>query len=136
MNEYTLTRTGQAPLHFTGEILADEDSRLTAGRENNRWHEMRVYRTKGGNYVVEVIYRTQWQGEEDYFWALEAAAASSVEMRLREILCEINDPVKGFPLGQQYEEKQARLLHDLQQRFEVLTSDVLGSSEEFREELE
>jgi hypothetical protein len=122
-------------VHFTGEILADESSRLTSGQENNRWHEARVYRTKGGQYVVEVVYCTQWQGENYYHWVLEAGAPSSVEMRLREIGCEICNPVKGYPPSDHYADKQARLIHDIQQRFEVLVSEVLGSSEDFREEL-
>ena len=135
MSSFTLTRTGQAPLKFDGEIVAEASSHLSTGQEANRWHEVRVYRIDPLKHVVEVIYRTCWQGEQDYHWVLEAAAPSSVEMRLREIGCEIAKPVKGYPAGGHYAEKQARMLGDLQQRFEHLISEVL-SGDEFAETLE
>ena len=132
---HKLTRTGLAPVAFEGEVIAQASSRYVRGQDHNRWHEVAVYRTAGGNYVVSVAYRTQWQGEDDYHWALEAGAPASVEMRLREIGAEINQPIQGYPPGAQYQERQARMLHDVQQRFESLVSEVLGG-DEFAEKLD
>jgi len=131
MSQFQLRPSGQAPIRFNGELLVEQSSQHAGGREHNRWHEVRLYRTEGGTYVVDVVYWTQWEGEQNYHWALEAAEASSVEMRLREIGAELNRPVKGYPAGAAYEQRQARLLDDLQQRFEVLISDVLAADDAF-----
>ncbi|MCL4499576.1 MAG: hypothetical protein M1335_04960, partial [Chloroflexi bacterium] len=52
-------------LSFTGELLASADSRWDAGREQNRWTEIEVYRTDSELYVVAIQGRTLWQGEHD-----------------------------------------------------------------------
>lgn len=65
MDEYTITRDGQRDLKFTGEKLAEVNNKWVAGRENNRWHELTLYRTAGGKYVLQEVYRTMWQGELD-----------------------------------------------------------------------
>lgn len=62
---YTLRRTGQAPLRFQGELLAEADGEYESGRDFNRWHELTVYRTRGGKYVLRIAYRSAHQGELD-----------------------------------------------------------------------
>lgn len=130
---YTLTRTGRAPLAFDGETLADASSKWTNGRENNRWHEVAVYRTVGGRYVVAVTYQTQWQGEQDYHWVVEASEPSEVSATLAEFGDQITEPVKGYPVGSAYAERQARLMSDLRQRYDSLVSEVLGADKAFCE---
>ena len=127
----TLDRTGQAPLRFEGELLAESDGRIAAGRDHNRWHAIRIFRTAGGAYVVAVGYRTQWRGELDHDWVEAREAPADLADALR-----YYDPeghVLGYPPGEQYAEKQAWLRADLRTRYEHQVSAILGSHPEFAE---
>ena len=129
----TLQRTGNSPLTFTGELLASANGERQAGKEQNRWHEVAVYRTGGGRYVVSVHYRTRWQGELDHGQAEVAETAAEAAAVLRDY-----DPcgrVQGYPAGDHYAEKQSRLMADLRARYDTLVSEVL-SGEEFAERVE
>jgi hypothetical protein len=63
MQDYTLRREGDEPLRFDGELVAESSGFHFKGREQNRWHEVRVYRTDLGDYVAEIVYGTQWEQE-------------------------------------------------------------------------
>jgi EXLDI family protein len=109
MKSYSFTRTGASPLVFHGELLAEADSRQTAGRENNRWHRLAVYRTAAGTYVVSAAYHTQWQGEQERHWAAPASDGRSVETILLEIGAESQSLPIGYPAGDGYADRQARM---------------------------
>jgi hypothetical protein len=119
-----LTRTGYAPLAFDGEIIAEGSTKTVEGFGQNRWYECRVYRATTGEYVIEIVYSTQWQGEQDYHCAEARANASNIEMVLREFQCD--HYVQGYPPGDHYADKQGRLVQYLQQRYESLVSKILG----------
>lgn len=65
--QYTLARTGGAPVSFVGTPVAQAVSapeRGPKGRE--RWHTVTIYRTRTGkSWIVQVQYRTTWQHERD-----------------------------------------------------------------------
>lgn len=128
----TLPRSGRAPLRFAGEEIAVSDGERQAACNQNRWHELAVYRTDAGGYVVRVAYRTRWQGELDRDAAFVCAAAGDVVAALRAY--DPTGPVRGFPPGSTYAERQERLLADLRARYEEQVSEVLAS-EEFTEVL-
>ena len=123
MTEHRIQRDGKAPLVFAGEAIASGDSR---GRESqaNRWHELTVYRTEGGQWVTEIHYRTQWQGELNRHTAEVLESPEAVRQAL-----ECYDPradVVGFPPIAVYTEKQGRLLADVERRFRALVGDMLS----------
>ena len=123
MKKFTLPRTGDRALSFTGERLATADTRTREGFGQSRWHELALYRTEGGRYVVALGYRTQWQGELPVDWAWTAADEAEAVRYLRE-----HDPmtgVMGFPPGRQYEERQERLQADLHLRYDTAVSEIL-----------
>ena len=67
---YTLERDGLPPLRFDGVLLAESGTSPDRARRDwsgatGRWSELRLYRTRAGKYVCEVVSRTQWQGERD-----------------------------------------------------------------------
>ena len=133
-DEFTLPRTGDRPLKFTGEKIAYADGERLAGKEQNRWHEIAVYRIQTGRYVVHIAYRTRWQGELDFDMAdIDGSSkGEGVATILRNY-----DPtqwVRGYPEGAGYADKQARLLSDIRQRYQALVSEVL-KSDEFAEEV-
>lgn len=125
--QVTLPRTGDTPLTFSGELVADSDGQYAAGQNKNRWHELAVYRTTGGKYVVAIKYRTIWQGELDHDFAAVASDPKEAATLLREY-----DPttyVVGYPIGEAYAEKQDRLMRDLTMRYQSQVSEVLSPAE-------
>ena len=76
-------RTGEAPLAFEGELLAEASGRLVGGKGRNRWHGVEVYRTAGGKYVLAIAYRTQWQGEQDHREAVVLGSLDEAAEQLR-----------------------------------------------------
>lgn len=69
MKTYRIDRTGEIPLAFTGELVGQADGQWAAGREQSRWHDLRLYHTAGGQYVLHAEYHTLWQGELGHSWA-------------------------------------------------------------------
>jgi EXLDI family protein len=67
MPEYRVRRDGQQYLVFSGHVVAEASDRFRHGREQDRWTDIRVYRTDTGSYVVEQVLRTLWQ-KGDAVW--------------------------------------------------------------------
>lgn len=125
MQTITLPRSGQAPLQFTGDQVAESGSRDTKGPCQTRWHEMVVYRAESGKLVLAIEYKTQWQGEHDRFqaWVCETPAG------LRERLAEV-DPFAdliGFPPGAQFDAKRQHTEKCLRQCWEGAVSELLAA---------
>lgn len=59
--QYTITRDGQPPLRFAGEVIGSSSSRTPDN--DTRGTDVTIYRTKGGKFVAEVYRWTRWQGE-------------------------------------------------------------------------
>lgn len=115
-----LPRTGDRPLAFDGDRLAEASSRQT---DATRWHELELHRTAGGYYVVGIFYRTQWQGETEYNQALMCETPDAVLQAIRSV-----DPIAhliGFPPGAQFESRQKRLERELVQGYRAASSKIL-----------
>jgi len=136
METITLTRTGQSPLVFDGELVAAASSHHGGGQQHNRWHEAAIYRTSAGTYVVAVEYCTQWQGEQGRHWAVPATDGRAVETILLEIGAESQSLPIGYPIGEAYADRQARMLADLTARYDHLVSELLASWPDFAERIE
>lgn len=123
----TVTRTGAPPLVFEGEEVASSDSRQVdgSGYRKNRWHEVQVWRTAGGNFVASIRYRTCWQGEEDLSWAKSAGSASEISVWLRAF--DATEGVLGYPDHPAYASKRARLDEELRQGFEVALTRLFAT---------
>src|SRR5919106_6030598 len=68
MPEYRIRRDGQQYLVFSGYVVAEASDRFRHGHEQDRWTDIRVYRTDTGSYVVEQVMRTLWRkGEGVWF---------------------------------------------------------------------
>ena len=124
MSEFTLPRSGDAPLRFTGELLAEHDGYRHLGQEYNRYHELAIYRINQGQYVVRIGYQTSWQGEADHELVQIMPDSAAVRRLLKD-----HDPtahVRGFPAGKSYEEKQTRLLQSIRSRYADQVSKILA----------
>ncbi len=124
MQKYTLSRTGDRPLVFTGDLIAEAGGCIHGGQEQKRWYEIRIYSTAGGSYVLEVAYHTSWKGEDSHS---HAEAHSNLEKLIAGL--RIINPLKhlrGYPLGSTYVEKQARLERDMILRWQTLVGEILS----------
>jgi hypothetical protein len=133
MPKYKLERTGQAPLSFEGALIAENEGKWAAGKEQNRWHDLRLYRTSGGKYVLQIEYCTQWQGELSYAQA-EVVAAENVTDALHEYCPP--EHLQGFPRMQQYADRQSNLLEWIRQRYEKQVSELLSKIDELSEKID
>ena len=122
MLRITLTRTGNRPLAFDGEQIAASSSRH---RDANRWHDLSLYKTSNGNFVLSVDYNTIWQGEMDYSDAVIVDSADAVAQVLR-----TTDPTKhatGFPVySDAMRVKEDRRRAELQARYDAAVSELLA----------
>lgn len=120
---FTLPRTGNRQLQFEGEELASADSSVRGGNDSTRHHELALYRTIGGKYVIAIGYRTRWQGEHNHDAAIVCDSPEEATETLRSTLP--TEHLMGFPPGDHYAEKRARVERDLCLRFEKAASTVL-----------
>lgn len=117
---FTLPRTGDLPLRFEGEFLAESSSHRHQGPGQNRWHELAIYRTAAGTYVLAITYRSCWQGEDDHHWVEHAGSIPAVRDAL--VGYPVVPPGIGYPPGPAYAEKQARMVEDLRRRYDQAMS--------------
>lgn len=132
--EYTIRRTGDTPLRFEGEEVVRESTKYVRGRERNRWHEIAIYETVGGQWIVEISYRTQWQGETDHAEAEVLDGPGQVSRWLQAYSATAH--VRGFPPTDTYRTRQERLLLDIRQDYVSLVADVLAADERFWQDVE
>lgn len=104
MQKHTIKRDGLPPIAFTGEQIASADNRITDnGNRANRWTEVAIYKTKGGNYVARVSRFTCWQGESDRHEAEAEETAEKILNWLRD------DEGKLGAVSQEAVEKAAKV---------------------------
>jgi hypothetical protein len=133
MANIRIARTGLPALAFDGELLAESGGKVAAGKEQNRWHSLALYRTAGGRYVATVEYHTQWQGELDHTVA-EEIGLESVADWFRGY--NPTSHCQGFPRSPAYAERQAHLEGWLRQRYEDAVGTLLSAVEALDERLE
>ena len=125
MPKIRVLRTGDAPLEFDGEILADVGGKLFRGKERNRWHEFTLYRA-GDKLVLSIRYRTQWEGEAE--WAEVHICASNDEVLAVLRGFDPAEKLQGYPPHEAFAAKQARLIEDLRATCENLISDLMEAA--------
>ncbi len=75
MQEYVLMRTGNTPLKFSGKQLGEARGWIYNNQGPSWWHKLIVYKTVGGEYVVEDVSHTLW--EEDVHF--DATVLSNID---------------------------------------------------------
>jgi hypothetical protein len=66
MSIYTIKRTGQSPIKFSGNLISEAGGNDFNNQQLNRYHRLRLYKTMSKRYVLEIEYQTCWEGEFDY----------------------------------------------------------------------
>lgn len=64
MEPFRIERQTDIPLEFTGDKLVDLHSRDDERQE--RWQEIRIYRTNTGKYVTELVGQSTVRGERAF----------------------------------------------------------------------
>lgn len=84
MQSHKVTRDGLPPIIFTGEHLAHASTKTVSGPGQNRWTEVDLYKTQGGNYIAAVVRYTIWEGESDRYSAKSFTSVPDVIEWLKE----------------------------------------------------
>ena len=122
----TVSRTGQRSLSFDGESLAQANSKDHAGKQRNRWHEIGVWQTATGKFVVSVAYHTQWEGEADFDDALCFDTKDQVATLLEEYIFPNLGSI-GYPPGPIYADRQGRMMAELEAGFRDAAGKALAA---------
>ena len=136
MGTHILQRTGNTSLKFDGEVIAESKPEPRSGKKGKdpqRWHELAIYRTSGGKFVLAITYRVEWKGEQNHYFATRLPDVPSVVAAIRN--CDPVAHVIGFPPGEMYAERQQRLLAEIRQRFDAQVGELLNR-DEFAEVIE
>lgn len=128
MNQYsshTLSRTGDRPLTFSGELLSEADSQTHQGPCQNRWWELALYRSESGKFVAHIHYKTQWQGEHNTDTVLHAddAADLAAQIKAHNFL----GGCYGFPRG--HDDRQTQLINSLTACWQKAVGELLSVTE-------
>lgn len=123
---YTLSRDGQRPVQFSGEMLAEE---LGHHNEYQRYYNLALYQAENRRYVVEWHYCSQWTGEQNHY-----AAETYATMDAAIAALEAFDPtawVEGFRhliaqgvagAAEHYVPRQAQLERQIRERYQAQVS--------------
>jgi len=123
MEQHVAKRTGQPPLRFEGEQLAEISGRWQDGRELNRGHDLVVYRTAAGKIILSIHYWSQWQGESEQWTAAVVDRVADVSAELLE-----HDPL-GFlpPAHPSQSDRWARTEADIERAYQVRVTELLDA---------
>lgn len=137
MADITVLRTGDVPLVFAGEMLAEVSSRCFEGMGEARWHELAMHRTAGGTYVLAVSFHSQYRDEGPLYEAVVTNNPDDMRAEVPTLsLCRVPVGI-GFPPEPRYEAKQARMVTDLERRFDQAVTELfVALGPEFAERIE
>lgn len=129
MQEYTLQRTDDRPVVFTGELIASAKSpgharSLKSSTEKAHWFEMDCYKTAGGKYIISLRYRYQGKLFREVPYD-KVILSDSQELMFRE--ADDFDPmsvVGGYPKTEHWRDKQTGLERDIRRDYELLCEVV------------
>lgn len=122
MPEFLLDRDGDAPLAFAGEVVAEAWSGHTD--VDLRHHDLRLYRTRGGQYVLETVFVSRHRGEGARRTAVICGDAAAVRAAVRaHPTC---PPGVGYPPGPAYEDRQRRMAADLAARYARAVTELFA----------
>lgn len=134
MPTYTLPRTGAAPLRFAGDLLADVSTHNGDRGRFQRWHEIAVYQTEAGKFVLWIGYQSDFEQGRDVQTATVCDSPDAVRLALAE-----HDPLArfiGYSSGRQFDERQDRVKRELQLAWENAVRDLLVTAADiFAEEV-
>lgn len=130
MAKHSVTRSGSAPLTFEGDLISQASGRAYTDKRITRWHEIDLYRTRTGRYIVSIRFRCETRHDDPY----DEAEVFDTAEQVVEFLEEYNpiERVRGWTL-EKHAENDRRLRKALVNNFERIVSDVLADQPAFAE---
>jgi hypothetical protein len=131
---FTLPRTGQPPLAFTGTLLADVCGHYVNGHEQVRYHELALYKSDTPlehangfvwDHVFRIAYVSRFKAEIGYNFACSCRGPDDARWTIENQY----DPtchIAGYPPLPAYAARQKRLIEDVQRAYWQLVSEFLG----------
>lgn len=96
MKIHTLEITHELNLEFEGDLLFEGNNSWINGENNDRFHEIEVYRTTGGDYILYLKYVSRyWRGESDFYEAFHCNSLEDIQEHLHEYNC--LEHLVGYP---------------------------------------
>lgn len=132
MQTFSVPRSGNSPLLFEGEQLCHVRGIDLWPKDKanppHRWHEITIYRTQSGRYVVAIRFHCNPKYDDPY----EEAEVCDTPQDVIEYLTTFDpvDGIRGWTL-EKHREQDRRLRAALVANFETLVSQALSSRPEF-----
>ena len=131
MPDFLVPRFSDAPLAFSGTRLAEVSGKETRpDKTNKRWHEISLFRTDSGRFVVAIRFRCETTFDDPYDDAEALDSPADVVQFLNEF-----DPcehIRGWPRPS-HAQQDDRLRAALTANFDRLVAQLIGSRAEFAE---
>jgi hypothetical protein len=133
MEQFTLARTGDAPIRFWGERIAQAEPEPNFKSGKRRWFELALYRTRGGQHVLEVALCSNRPTDTDHFTVEVVPEFADVRPALDAYWDRVQDIV---PLFRDESRNEAMFGH-LRRQWDDLVCDLLNeTADEAAEEIE
>lgn len=104
----TLQRTGNRPLSFLGELVAETTTQTSSGPGESRWWEIALYHADNKKLILSIGYRTRWQSERARDDVIVVESAEEMTDMVR-----AHDWATGIYGYDRHPEKQERLMRTL-----------------------
>lgn len=123
---HVVPRSGLPALRISGTLIKKIDGKAPANKARARYHTLALYRLGDGRYAATISYITTWPGEQGHDLAevLGSNPASATQF-FRSY--NPTSRVQGYPPGEQFAEKQRRLLVDIAASYASQVSELLAS---------
>ena len=69
IESFTIPRTGDVALTFSGKLLSQVSTKTHQGPTQNRWFDLRLFRTNVISLVGAITYSSSWQSETEQHFA-------------------------------------------------------------------
>jgi len=102
--------------------IASTDGSRVRGADQNRYHDLTLYRQDDGTLVCHIEYFSDWDGENDHDTILTAPDLNDLRGQLQKFELSY---VRGFPPLPQYEKRQTNLIHWLRGNFCLGGKDLI-----------
>lgn len=134
LRSLVIKRTGQLPLQFVGNLVAEVESSTGTSRNGgdapdpDRWHRLQLYRAESdASYVLAIEYRSNWRNEFPRSDCIQFTSPDDLAKALDEF-----NPlagVVGFPTHAKYTLQQQRLMRRVSESFYAALDTLLAEAE-------
>lgn len=133
MKKIRVKRTGQESLSFKGAQVAQSTSKGHPGLLR-RSHQLALYKTEAGNWVLSVVYHTEWTSERPW----HRADVCRDRDALLDLLTEDYDPCDdiNLPPGERFDDMAADIEKAVNDGWGIAVTALLEQVKELDETIE